>query len=580
MSSKTPKFDAAIEKYFQALELDEKGGQWRTCRLSGEKFYVRPEDIDYYKSSRVPLPTLSPAERLRRRMSYANTHALFKIPSAYSGKTILAVYPPGTPYRVYEHQAWYSDAWDPMSFGGDLNEKESILGQLLKLKLSVPRPNLYTDSSNINSEYSNTSRNLKDCYLTFSTFGGENLYYFDCCTGKDSIQCMSLFNGDTCFRAASSADCYQCFFIDSCRSCIQSLFLFDCINSNNCFMSANLRHKNYVWRGEQLTKEEYEKRMKTIDLGSRSVVRRLKSEFEELRRMAARKPDSNFQVVNCVGDGLERSKNCYWCYSLDSSENCAYVMGGIGYKESYDIAGGVGGERCYEFMSISTAGNYNVKFSFQVDQSREVEYSDLCQNVSNCFGCVGLRNTSFCIYNKKYDEEGYWKELDRIKTAMLSSGEYGEFFPPSDAPLPYRASTAGTWPGFRDWDTAAQYGYDMSELPSSEDVFTDGMLLSDNLPEHIQDVKDDILSKIIFDAKNKKAFRYTAFELEFYRRFGLALPDEHPLLSLQYFRERYNLRLTFYERTCRKCGIGITSTYDPAKFPNVYCEEHYNAEIA
>jgi len=57
MTSKTPKFDQALDEYFSKLELDEKGGQWRVCRFSGEKFYVRLEDVEFYKKMRVPLPT-------------------------------------------------------------------------------------------------------------------------------------------------------------------------------------------------------------------------------------------------------------------------------------------------------------------------------------------------------------------------------------------------------------------------------------------------------------------------------------------------------------------------------------------
>src|SRR3989338_3803722 len=118
--TKTPNFDAAIEKYFAGLVLDDPpaggGGQWRTCRFSGEKFYVRPEDVAWYKNMKVPLPTLSPNERLRRRMSYYNTHKFFKIPSAYSGKRIIAIYPPDTSYKIYEHSVWLSDAWDPLEY--------------------------------------------------------------------------------------------------------------------------------------------------------------------------------------------------------------------------------------------------------------------------------------------------------------------------------------------------------------------------------------------------------------------------------------------------------------------------------
>src|SRR3989338_10999337 len=97
MQSKTPNFDRALDGDFSKLELDKKGGQWRVCHFSGEKFYVRPEDVAFYKKMRVPLPTLSPNERLRRRADYYNTHTFFKNISAFSGEEIISVYPPNYP---------------------------------------------------------------------------------------------------------------------------------------------------------------------------------------------------------------------------------------------------------------------------------------------------------------------------------------------------------------------------------------------------------------------------------------------------------------------------------------------------
>src|SRR3989344_5866418 len=97
--SKTPKFDQALEKYFSDLKLDERGGQWRICRFSGEKFYVRPEDIGFYKKIKVPLPTLSPKERIRRKLAFLNSYNLFKVNSAFSGKSLISQYPPTTPYK-------------------------------------------------------------------------------------------------------------------------------------------------------------------------------------------------------------------------------------------------------------------------------------------------------------------------------------------------------------------------------------------------------------------------------------------------------------------------------------------------
>jgi hypothetical protein len=70
MNLKTPKFNEALGKYFSELKLDEQGGQERICRVSGEKFYVRPEDIEFYKKMQVLLPTLCHHCRMQRRMAH------------------------------------------------------------------------------------------------------------------------------------------------------------------------------------------------------------------------------------------------------------------------------------------------------------------------------------------------------------------------------------------------------------------------------------------------------------------------------------------------------------------------------
>lgn len=104
METKTPQFDKAIDEYFSKLALDEKGGQWRTCQFSREKFYVRSEDVEFYEKIKVPLPTLSPSERWRRRAAYLSAYQFFKVKSATNGNLLISVYPPNTPFKIYDHQ--------------------------------------------------------------------------------------------------------------------------------------------------------------------------------------------------------------------------------------------------------------------------------------------------------------------------------------------------------------------------------------------------------------------------------------------------------------------------------------------
>ena len=101
MTSKTPKFDKALANHFAKLKLDERGGQERACRFSGQKFYVRPEDVAFYRQMGTPLPTLRPQERWRRQYAHHNSYNLFRVKSAHSGESIIADHSPDTPSKIY-----------------------------------------------------------------------------------------------------------------------------------------------------------------------------------------------------------------------------------------------------------------------------------------------------------------------------------------------------------------------------------------------------------------------------------------------------------------------------------------------
>lgn len=579
--SKTPQFDAALDAYYRTLILDEHGGQWRVCRFSGEKFYVRPEDITFYRRMQLPLPTLSPKERIRRRHAYTNTYHLFRVSSAFSGKKVIAVYPPNTPYKIYEHQVWFSDEWNPMEYGVGYDAGKDLFAQLHDLFLKVPRPNLITDTTNVNSDFTNASTHLKNCYLTFETLSGENLQYFVCCDkSKDCVDCESLWRCDRCYGSQYLEDSFRCFFVEQSRSCIDSYFLYDCRNCEKCFMSANLRNKKYYFFGAQLTKEEYEEKMRGFSLGSFNVLCTYLAQFEELKKNAVYKPNHNNRAVGGFGDYIENSKDCFFVYFVYDSERVNYSMGLAGYTDTFDVLGGINGQLCYESILTSMRDNYGVKFSVQTDNCRDMEYCDLCRNSRNCFGCVGLSNKSFCIFNKQYSEAEYWDTIDTIKTNMLKSGEYGEFFPPSMATVPYRISIDASYPGFNDFSIPGKYGYDVTEIEFFSDSADRNVVSSKDLPDDIVNVEDSILEKNIYDEKNKKYFRLTPYELDFYRREKIALPREHPLVRLAYFRKVYLLGMETFERTCPVCGVSFVSFYDPKDFKNVYCEECYQKEVA
>lgn len=583
MESKTPQFDAALDEYFSKLVLDEKGGQWRTCRFSGEKFYVRSEDVKFYREVGVPLPTLSPLERSRRRMAFAVGYTFFKTKSAHTGKTLISVYPPTTPFKIYEHTLWFSDIWDSLESGFSFDASRSFFEQFRELQLKVPRPSLITDPSNLNSDYTNNSFHLKNSYMTFDSINGENQYYCEFCPGgKDCVDCWVAEQCESCYKCWGG-QLFNCAYGYHSYQCLDSYFLFDCTNCEYCFMCSNLRNKKYCFYNEQLTKEAYEEKMRNIDLGDYGVFKKYLADFEVLQKNAIRKNTYNKRAINSVGDWILNSRDCFQVLFVQDSQRVSYCQGIALARDSYDMLFGYNGEHCYEFLAASVAeSNSGIKFSSTVNNSQNLEYCDLCWNCHDCFGCVGLRNKSFCIFNRQYTEEEYWEKVDEIKTVMFARGEYGEFFPPHLSSVPYNASLATTYKGYDDYEEAKRYGYRIEEIFGDDKLEIDADVVpSGKLPVDIKSTDDSIIEEVILDELNQKKFRITKYELEFYRKHSLPLPRLHPFVRMNQWRKDFDLRLRFFERPCARCGRTMQTSYAPDRpEQNVWCEECYLSELS
>ncbi|USN57480.1 MAG: hypothetical protein H6766_03435 [Candidatus Peribacteria bacterium] len=72
-------------------------------------------------------------------------------------------------------------------------------------------------------------------------------------------------------------------------------------------------------------------------------------------------------------------------------------------------------------------------------------YSFNCDSSSHLFGCIGLRNKSYCIFNKQYTKEEYNALVPKIIEHMKQTGEWGEFFHPSLSPFGYNETVANEY---------------------------------------------------------------------------------------------------------------------------------------
>ena len=244
-------------------------------------------------------------------------------------------------------------------------------------------------------------------------------------------------------------------------------------------------------------------------------------------------------------------------------------------KDSMDIGFGGKAERLYETQNVGT-NSANVKFSFAVKESTDCEFLLSSSNCSNCFGCIGLKNASYCIFNKQYTEDEYFKKVDAIKSEMLARGEYGEFLPMALAPCSYDGSMAQIM-----FPMAADEARRRS-LYWQEDIGTDTSniqtIQADDLPINSKDVGDDICRIAIIGKDSSKPFRIVPRELAFYKRYGLPLPTHAPY---QRIIDRFKITNNFRVDTevCFKCGKNILSAYKTSDGYQPYCESCYQEEV-
>ena len=290
-----------------------------------------------------------------------------------------------------------------------------------------------------------------------------------------------------------------------------------------------------------------------------------------------------------------------------------------GLKDSIDTGPGTGGnsELLYEGISVGVS-NSNCKFGVVVWYSQNIQYSFGCQGSRNLFGCVSLRNKEYCILNKQYSKEEYEKLIPKIIKHMNDMPyvdekdrvyKYGEFFPPELSPSKYNEAVSQDYMPLTK-EKALKEGYGWKE---PEEKHYEIAIKSEFLPDHIKDVDDSILRKIIGCAHEGRcneqcttAFKIIPDELAFYRRMNLPLPKLCPnCRHYQRLKQRNPLKLWHRQCVCDgsasspqvttsykyknttkhphhpegRCPNEFETPYAPERKEIVYCEQCYQAEV-
>lgn len=163
--------------------------EWRTCKVSGQEFPIYQSDLEFYDKISpifngvkyaIPVPTLCPEEREKRRLVRKNERKFYRRKCDATGENIISLYAPdsvtGSPYVVYSPKVRWSDIRDPMTYGKIFDFTASFNQQFSDLLHQVPLAAIYTKNSE-NCEYNNIINDSKNCYLCVSTGYAENTFY-------------------------------------------------------------------------------------------------------------------------------------------------------------------------------------------------------------------------------------------------------------------------------------------------------------------------------------------------------------------------------------------------------------------
>ncbi|MEI8270979.1 MAG: hypothetical protein WCG45_06470, partial [bacterium] len=483
--------------------------------------------------------------------------------------------------NIFCQECWWSDSWDPFSFGLDYDFSKSFFSQFKDISEKIPQMSLF-NTKPLNSDYCNFAAENKYSYLCFGGKGNENaLYSHNCSFMKDSLDNSASAKLELCYENIECENSNRLFFSKNSDNCVNSYFLYECKNCSDCFGCTNLRNKQYCLFNKQLNKDEYKKTIQDFNLGSFKFLEEVKYRFNKTYLSSIHRFAYFVNTVDCSGNNIRNARNCKFCFDIlgNDSENSKFTSHSVlGVKDSYDNYGMSKGELVYETLGIGFESNENsdYKFSFFIRGSSDVSYSINCAGSMHLFGCYGLRNKSYCILNKQYTKEEYEEMIPKIIKHMNdmpyidhigNSYGYGEFFPSELSPFCYNETIAQEYFPLTK-EQALEQGYkwkDREERNYNIDI------KNEDIPNDIKEVDESIIGKVI-ECSHKgtcneqctEAFKIVPQELQFYQRMNLPLPRLCPNCR-HYNRLKQRNPLKLWHRQCMK--EGCTNTFETSYAP-------------
>ncbi|MFH1404854.1 MAG: hypothetical protein ABIH21_02030 [Patescibacteria group bacterium] len=566
--SKTPNYDKKIKTILDATIPGE-----RVCELTGQKFELTQEHIDWAKELNVPPTQWKPEVRNKYLAGFANGIAMWKNKHAETGKELFSYVHPDSVVPVVTDKEWHEREY--IQNEKELDPQEPFFEQFEWLLMKSPIGAMLDEGSNKGC-FGVELIESTNCYLTFHALKGLRVY--ESMNAMNCQDCINVINSYHLTDTAYVNHCLRlhgCIYAFECYESSNSSFIFDCRNCESCFGSTNKRNKKYLWWNEQLSEQEWKKRRAEVDLGSLTQFEKNKNRFYQMMQEQAVWPE-NFSVRSndCSGDYLTDCVDLKKGFSEKGTKHCFWTM--FGQENEHTYFNMWTGFATNVYSSNGSKNSNRTICCHYCKYCQNMEYSFLCFNCEVCFGCINLKRKKFCIFNKQYSEDGYWQCVDEIKCAMLDRGEYGKFFPAKYSPMGHEYAFGELFEGHTNQELesfgAPRYDTSVGEIVNEDEV---SAIKADELPDNINDVDDKFIGKPIYDAQAKRLFSFVAPEIDLMKRLHVPPHREHVFSRLRFITQHSNL-MTTEQGVCAKCNKEIQLNKNNV-FENrkVYCIEDY-----
>ena len=592
--------------------------EWRKCKLTWEEYPISEKEFEIKNRVFWDLPYVetnySPKSRNMFRMMRRNERYLYKRKCDITWKDIISVYSDDYKWKIYNFRDYNSDKRNPLDYSLEVDFSNDLMSQIQDFLFSVPKRSLHIDSSMENSDYCNYWLNSKDCYMCQWPVMSEDCFYaFVPASSKHVVDSYFTLNSENIYFCIWCAKWYKLFYCNNVEESSDMYFCSNCKNCKYCIWCVDLNWKEYCIFNKKFTKEEYISKLEEI-FSTHSSLESFKTEFSKFEKNFPKLSFNNTMVENTYCWWNIWTKDVIWFDTVDLQESFYCYSSWLNSNNLVDC-NFTGNGNTYIFDMIWSSAWNKSAFCIFIRNLDNCYYMIDCHNCKNCFFCIWLVNHEYCIFNKKYSKEEYFKLLEKIIPILSKEWIWWQFFLAKWSPFPYNDTIANDYYPpkqliYLDKNNNIAKKEDYNENwewiiyiidPDkfiSEAIFDLGWeekinikwrikendiqiphtidkIQARDLPEKIEDVGDDILQKVIICEDTKRPFRVIKQELDFYRKYNLPMPRKHPEIRYQ---ERFNKRAK-YELYLRNCEVCKEETLTYLENDKIICEDCYKSSV-